>query len=111
MGLSASTDHVHEFGLGIVGLRVGIDVQTYMSDQPIRVRVKDLDLGSVSVDYKKPLEIASVNHRMRGFHTSDRVDQFVRLRIEHLYKPIRFGSKEESTSVKINCKMVEISLF
>jgi len=60
--LSATADHVHKFGLGIIGLRVGIDVQTHMSDQPVCVGVVDLDLRSISVDYEKPLEIGAVNH-------------------------------------------------
>src|SRR5258708_21610527 len=111
MRLSATTDHVHKFGLGIVGLRVGIDVQTHMSDQPICVRVKDLDFGSVSVDYEKPLEIGAVNHRMRGLNTSNCVNELVRLGVEHLHKPIRLSSKEKSVSVQINGKVVEISLL
>ena len=92
-------------------MRVRINVQSDVSDQSVFVCIVNLDLSGVSVDYKKPLEIGSVNHRMRGFHTSDCVDEFVRLGIEHFHKPIRLGSEEESVSVQIDCKMVEISLL
>src|SRR5258708_975864 len=111
MRLSATTNHVHKFGLGIVGLRVGIDVQTHMSDQPICVRVKDLDFGSVSVDYEKPLEIGAVNHRMRGLNTSNCVNELVHLGVEHLHQPIRLSSKEKSVAVQVNGKVVEIPII
>src|SRR2546425_4119347 len=82
-----------------------------MSDQPICVGLVNLDFRRISVDDKKPIKIGAVDHRMRRLHTPDRVDHFVRLDIEHLHKPIRLASKEESVSVQVNGKMVEISLL
>ena len=44
---------------------------------------------------------------MRGFKTSNRVDEFVRLSVKHLYESIRLGGKEKSVPVQINSKMIE----
>jgi len=45
---------------------------------------------------------------MRGFKTSNRVDEFVRLSVKHFYESIRLGSKEKSVPVPINGKMIKV---
>jgi len=45
---------------------------------------------------------------MRGFKTSNRVDEFVRLSVKHFYESIRLGCKEKSVPVQINGKMIEV---
>ena len=74
-------------------------------------RVVDLDFGSVSVHHKKPLEIAAVDHGMRGFHASDGVDDLVRLRVEDLNDAICLARQEESVTIAIEYKMVEITFL
>jgi len=48
---------------------------------------------------------------MRGFKTSNSVDEFVRLSVKHFYESIRLGSKEKSVPFQINGKMIEVPLL